>query len=148
VFDRNKKIAASNPLCPGWPTTFFVYHNKIVLHSDLREPDSEHTNEDDSTAYDFCNKISKEGNILAVFVGGEEMPSQEIFKALNPIDLSSAQIELPLHNIHTNEVVNVLFVCFSKAYRRLLILLISIYGKKKIFINNEILNLYALNKVY
>lgn len=112
---------------------FFVYHNKIVLPSDLREPASEHTNEDDSAAYDLFNKISKEGNILAIFVGDEEMPSQEIFKALNPIDLSSAQIELPLHNIHTNEVVNVLFTCFSKAYRRLLILLISIYGKTNIY---------------
>jgi len=111
---------------------FFVYHNKILLHLDLREPGSEHTNEEDSTAYDFCNKISNEGNILAVFVGGEDIPSQEIFKALNPIDLSSAQIELPLHNIHTNEVVSVWFICFSKAYRRLLILLISIYGKKNV----------------
>jgi len=76
---------------------------------DLREPGSEHTNEEEeSTAYDFCNKISNEGNILAVyFVGGEDIPSQEIFKALNPIDLSSAQIELPLLKIHTNEVVGV-----------------------------------------
>jgi len=76
----------------------------------LRESGSEHTNEEDSTAYDFCSKISNKGNILVVFVGGKYVSSQVIFKALNPIDLSSAQIQLPLHNIHTNEVVNVLFI--------------------------------------
>jgi len=91
-------------------THFFVIYKKIVLLSDLREPGSEHTNEEDSTACDFCSKISNEGNILAVLFGGNGVPSQVIFKALNPIDLSSAQIELPLHNIHTNEVVNVFFI--------------------------------------
>jgi len=109
---------------------FYVNYNKIVLPSDLREPGSEHTNEEESIANDFCNKISNEGNILAILVGVEDIPSQEILKALKPIDLSSAQIELPLLNIHTNEVVSVWFICFSKAYRILFILLISIYGKK------------------
>jgi len=118
-------------LIQAFDLRFFVYYNKIVLHSDLREPGSEHTNEEESTAYDFCNKISNEGNILVAFVGVEDIPSQDILKALKPIDLSSAQIELPLLNIHTNEVVSVWFICFSKAYRRLFILLISIYGKKK-----------------
>jgi len=80
--------------------------------------------------------------MLAVFAGCDDIPSQEIFKALNPIDLRSAQIELPLLNIHTNEVVIVLFICFSKAYRRLLILLMSNY-EKKILINKIILNVYA-----
>jgi hypothetical protein len=105
--------------------------NINVLLSDLREPCSEHTNDEDFAVYDFCNKISNEGNILDVLVICEDIPSQEIFKAFNPIDLSSEQIEFPLLNKHTNELVNVLLVCFSKAYRRLLILSISNYEKKK-----------------
>jgi len=116
---------------PGKTTTRFVFNINILL-SDLREPYSEHTNDEDSAVYDFCNKTSNEGNILDVFAVFDDVPSQEIFKAFNPIDLSSAQIELPLLNKHTNGVVDVLFVCFSKACRMLLILLTSSYDKKNI----------------
>lgn len=71
---------------------------------------------------DLCNSVSNEINSLSVFFGSDVALSQDMFIALRPIDLSSAQTCSPLLEIHTNDVVMTLFECSANACRKFFIL--------------------------
>lgn len=86
---------------------------------------TEHTNDDASLAFDSFRSVSNEDSNCVVFSDCNGIPSQEIFIALRPTDLRSAHICSPLLEMHMNEVVVVLCLCSTKAWRRLFIFLSS-----------------------
>lgn len=86
---------------------------------------SEHIYEEDSELFEFRSRKSRECNSVPVFFGSEDRPSQDIFNALKPFDLSSEQMCSVLLCIHINGVEIILFLCSSKQYRKLLIFLSS-----------------------
>lgn len=97
-------------------------------------PVSEHTNEEDDNVFDFWRIKSSEGNNFVVPFDCDGNPFQDIFNALRPIDFSSLQKCSPLLEIHMNEVATVFFLYSTNEYRKLFILLSSIWIKPKKYI--------------